>query len=394
MYATAMFFMKKTKGLPKVSQTVEEKKTLLYKKQNIFKRIGLTIANMGLGKERIAIIQNLAMMVEAGLQITDALKTLEAETPKKPVKKIMQRITQEVENGNALWRAMDRQEFFTPYAISLIRIGEESGSLAKNLQNLAVQDEKSQAMKQKVKTAMIYPIIIICLTVIIGVGLSWFVLPQLVGVLYALNADLPATTLAVIAVSEFFTRHGTQLLPVVLVGGFLLSLLMKFTPLRYVGQWIVLHIPGIKQLICHASVAQFGIVLGSLLHAGVAPVEALDSLTEVTSLLRYKSFYQKLTQHIKLGDSFAKSFAEIRGSKKVLPISVQQIIVTGERSGKLSDVLLKIADIYQKKAEETAQVLPIVLEPMLLMFVAGLVAIIAFAIIMPIYSVVGHIGGQ
>lgn len=76
-----------------------------------------------------------------------------------------------------------------------------------------------------------------------------------------------------------------------------------------------------------------------------------------------------------------------------MPISVQQIIITGERSGRLSEVLAKIADIYQKKAEETAQKLPIILEPMLLIVIAGMVAFIAFSIIMPIYSVVGNIGG-
>jgi type II secretory pathway component PulF len=363
-----------------------------YRSPGALKRMGLYLAHLGLGKQRSSFIQNLAMMLGAGLHVTDAIDTLAKESPG-AMKKVVRKILRDVENGSALWRAMDQQGFFTPYAIALIRIGEESGNLSQNLNNLAEQDEKDQAMRQKVKMAMIYPIIVIVLTFVITIGLSWFVLPQLVGVLYALNVELPMTTRAVIAVADFFTAHGSVLVPSLVAGAVIAGILFKFTKLRYLGQWIVLHIPGVKTLIIEASIAQFGIILGSLLRAGVAPVEALQSLTDVTSMLRYRSFYAKLTEHIKLGDSFSKSFVEIHGSRRILPPSVQQIVVTGERSGRLSEVLLKIADIYQKKAEETAQKLPIILEPVLLIFIAGLVAIIAFSIIMPIYSVVGNIGG-
>jgi len=358
------------------------------------KRMGLALANMGLGKFRSPFIQNLAMMLGAGLHVNDALSALEREAKKGPMHKLIGKIRVDVDNGLALWRAMDARGYFTPYSIALVRIGEESGNLAENLSNLAIQDEKDHAMKQKVKMAMIYPTIVIILTFIIAIGLSWFILPQLVGVLFALNVELPATTLAVIAVSDFFTKHGAVFVPSLVSGMALVGILAKFTKLQIVAQWILLRIPGIKTLIREASIARFGIILGSLMAAGVAPVESLRSLTEVTTLYSFKRFYQKLAEHVQIGDSFGKSFQEIHGSRKVLPISVQQIIVTGEQSGRLSEVLAKIADIYQKKAEETAQKLPIVLEPMLLIIIAALVAFIAFSIIVPIYSVVGNISGK
>jgi len=384
---------KSVEVLKEETKKKKKQKIALHKGPGTLKRIGLAFAHFGLGKFRSAFIQNLAMMLGAGLHITEALETLAKEAKKGPMKKLIKKIHADVENGTALWRAMDRQAFFTPYAIALVRIGEESGNLAENLDSLAIQDEKDQRMKQKVKMAMIYPSIVISLTVIIGVGLSWFVLPQLVGVLFALGAELPPTTLLIIAVSDFFAEHGAVLVPSLAFAAFVIAILGKFTRFRIVIQWVTLHVPGVKSLIIEASIARFGIILGSLLSAGVPPVDALESLTEVTSLQRYKKFYIQLTEHIKIGDSFSKSFAEIKNSKKVIPISVQQIIVTGERSGRLSEVLSKIADIYQNKAEETAQKLPIILEPMLLIFIAGLVGFIAFSIIMPIYSVVGNLGG-
>ena len=391
------FFKKKSKqaayiptaGLPSAGGKTKKK----YRGPGTFKRIGLAITHFGLGKFRSAFIQNLAMMLGAGLHVTEALDALMREAPKGPMKKLIKKIHHDVENGSSLWRAMDKQAFFTPYTIALVRIGEESGNLAENLDNLAVQDEKDQGMKQKVKMAMIYPMIVIVLTIVIAIGLSWFILPQLVGVLYALNVDLPPTTRFVIAISDFFTEHGATAVPLFALGAMVLSTLVKFTKLRYIAQWFVLHIPGVKSLIKEASIARFGIILGSLMKAGVPPVEALQSLADVTSLIRYKRFYQKLTTHIQVGDSFATSFEKIKKSRRVLPVSVQQIISTGEKSGRLSDVLEKIAHIYQKKAEETAQKLPIILEPMLLFVIAGMVAFIAFSIIVPIYSVVGNIGG-
>ena len=99
-----------------------------------------------------------------------------------------------------------------------------------------------------------------------------------------------------------------------------------------------------------------------------------------------------MLEHITLGDSFAKSFQTIRGSQKLLPPSVQQLVITGERSGALAEIMLKIADIYDKKASETAQKLPVILEPMLLLFIGSLVGTIAFAVIVPIYSIVGTVG--
>lgn len=393
-----MFFRKKNIKKADAAHTsapaVKKDPKAAYTQPGGLKRFGLALANLGLGKFRSPFLQNMAMMLGAGLHVTDALAALEREAKKGPMRKLIGTIHADVDNGMALWRAMDARGYFTPYTIALVRIGEESGNLAENLSNLASQDEKDHAMKQKVKMAMMYPTIVIILTFIIAIGLSWFVLPQLVGVLFALNVKLPATTLLVIAVADFFTAHGAVAVPLAFMGLLTIGILTKFTKFGILVQWLLLKVPGIKTLIREASIARFGIILGSLMGAGVPPVEALRSLTEVTNLHRDKCFYRKLTEHIQLGDSFAKSFQIIKRSKKVLPISVQQIIATGEQSGRLSEVLAKIADIYQKKAEETAQKLPIILEPMLLIVIAGLVAFIAFSIIMPIYSVVGNIGGK
>jgi type IV pilus assembly protein PilC len=344
-----------------------------------------------MGKQAYLFVESVATMLGAGLPLLDTLRVYELEIRSRAVKKIMRGMIEDVENGTPLWQAMANQHLFTPYDIAMVRIGEEAGSLARNMEYLSVQREKDRSLKQKVKMAMIYPTIVMIMMFIITMGLGLFVLPNLVQVLFSLNVDLPLTTRIVIYITNIFSKHGMVFVPLLMVGMVLFFLLAKFTRFRVVSQWLVFRIPGVGRLAREATIARFGVILGGLLQAGVPLIGSLDSLVRVTNVDSYQRFYADLLARIQLGDSFSKAFADIKRTKKLLPVSVQQLVITGERSGSLSESLLKIATIYEKKASETAQALPVILEPMLLLVVGALVGAIAFAIIVPIYSVVGNV---
>lgn len=360
-------------------------------RENIFVGVYNAVRHMGLGRERSTIVENLATMLNAGLPLVDSLRTLRMETHHKAARDLLQRILDRVESGSPLWRAMLVEHFFSPDSLALVRIGEEAGNLAANMAYLAVQQQKDADLRSKVKMAMIYPSIVLVLMFVIVIGLGMFVLPNLVSVLYSLNVSLPLITRLVIAFTNLFSQHGAIIVPGCIVGFLIVGVLVKFTPLQVAAQWLVFRIPGIGALLWEATIARFGVIIGGLLQAGVPLVDALRSLVEVTTILSYRRFYERLLEHILVGDSFAKSFAALRGSEKFLPLSVQQLVMTGERTGSLSKVMLKIADIYERKANETAQKLPVILEPMLLLFIGALVGTIAFSIIVPIYSIVGSV---
>lgn len=384
---------KDAKKEPKKEETLEALGLKLgAKRPGALARLSAGLSNFGLGKEKNNFIENLAILLNSGLSVIDAIRTIAMEVRVKPMKKILQKIIDDVESGIALWRAMDNQNFFSPYALALIRIGEEAGSLSKNMEYLSAQQEKSHALKSKVKSAMIYPSIVLVMTLTITLGLAWFVLPQLVGVLISLNAELPFVTRIVIAVANYFRDNGKVAVPLVFGALFFVFLVCKYTGLRGPAQMFVFKIPGIGTMAKSATIAQFGVILGSLLRAGVPLVESIKSMAEVTDTVAYKKFYFRLADEIEVGESFSNAFTKLKESKKLIPISVQQLVITGERSGKIADMLMRIADIYEKKAEEAAQRLPVVLEPMLLLFMGGLVGTIAYAIIVPIYSVVGNVG--
>ncbi|MEQ1849518.1 MAG: type II secretion system F family protein [Candidatus Peribacteraceae bacterium] len=372
----------------------KEKKVKVVKPQSSsgFTKALASLNNIGLGKEKAHFVENLAILLNSGLSVVDALKTIHMEIRLKPMKKLVSRIIDQVESGMPLWMSMDDQNFFSMYALALIRIGEESGALSRNMEYLSVQQEKDRALRGKVKMAMIYPSIVIVLTAIITLGLAWFVLPQLVGVLLALDAKLPLVTLIIIWVSNFFRDHGAVAVPSIF--GLMLGtvLLCKYTRLKGPSQQFIFRIPGIGTMARSATIARFGVILGSLLKAGVPLVESIKSMAEVTDIVSYREFYFRLGKEIEVGQSFAAAFESLKEAKHLLPASVQQLVITGEKSGKMSDMLLRIADIYEKKAEGAAERLPVVLEPMLLLFIGGLVGTIAFAIIVPIYSIVGSVG--
>ena len=346
-----------------------------------------------MGKYRHLFIQSLSTMLGAGLSLLDSLHAFQEEMRSKAVKKMVGKILESVENGSSLWKAMEDTCFFSPYEIALVHIGEDAGNLARNMEYLSEQQEKDNALKQKVKIAMIYPTIVLTMMFVIVMGLGIFVLPNLMQVLYSLNVELPLTTRIVIQFTKFFEMYGMKVAPLMIILFIAIALFSKFTRFKAVTQWFMFHIPGIGALAKQATIARFGVIMGGLLRAGVPLVEALESLVDVTQVYKYKSFYALLLERLNVGDSFSKVFESYPQTRKLFPISVQQLVITGERSGTLSETLLKIAEIYERKAEETAEKLPVILEPMIILFMGALVGTIAFAIIVPIYSVVGNIGG-
>jgi type IV pilus assembly protein PilC len=199
-------------------------------------------------------------------------------------------------------------------------------------------------------------------------------------------------TKIIIWVADFMKNHGAVAVPSFAVAGVLLVCLCKYTSLKGPTEQVIFHIPGIGPLAKSATIARFGVILGSLLKAGVPLVESIRSMADVTDTVYYKRYYYKLADEIEVGESFANAFKKLKDTNTLLPLSVQQLISTGEKSGKIAEMLLRVADIYEKKAEEWAERLPVILEPMLLIFLGGLVGTIAFAIIVPIYSLVGSVG--
>ncbi len=344
----------------------------------------------GLTKERDHFVENLSMLVLSGMPIMGALSAITRDTKNAQMKKILESISAELDAGYPLWKSFDRTNLFKGYTISLIRIGEESGKFAENLKVVSEQQEKERNLKSKVKSALMYPAFVLILVVVIGLGISWSILPKLAKIFADLKLTLPLITKILIGFGLFLQKNGIWFVPLTfLIVSIIIYVVFINEKTKFLGESFLYSIPGINTLMMEVEVARFGYLLGTLLEAGLPITRAIDSLIGASDSVRYKKFYVYLRESIEMGNSFQKSFAAYPKMDKLILQPMQQLVFSGEQSGNLNKTLLKIGQVLEEKSDTTTKNLTIIMEPILLVIVwAGVVAV-AFAVILPIYSLVG-----
>jgi type II secretory pathway component PulF len=330
------------------------------------------------------------MLVFSGMSITGALTSIIKQSKNPGMKKILERMLLEIESGSPVWKSFNKTGFFKGYTISLIRLGEESGNFAENLKVVALEEEKDRDFKSKVKSALMYPIFVLGLTGIVGIGISWFILPKLAKIFTDLKLSLPLITKVLLGFGVFLSKYGIIVVPIglVVIAGIVYTIFM-YEKTKFIGEAILFSIPGIKILLMEVEVARFGYLLGTLLEAGLPVTKAIESLAGATEVIRYKKFYLYLRDSIDMGNSFEKSFSLYKDIDSLIPQSFQQLIVSGEQSGNLNKTLIKVGRALEAKSDTTTKNLTIIMEPILLVIVWAGVVSVAFAVILPIYSLVG-----
>src|SRR3989338_3070661 len=296
-----------------------------------------------LGKERDYFVENLSMLISGGMPIMDALGAISQELRSRHMKNIIAAMKSDIESGYPLWKTLANTALFPEHSVSLIRLGEESGKLIENLKVVSVEQEKDRVFKSKLRSAMMYPIFVLSLTVIIGIGIAWFILPKLATVFSQLKIKLPLITEILINTGTFLGEYGSYVVPAgILVMAVLFFLIFKFSKTKFIGQFILFSSPGIKGLIKEVEVARFGYLLGTLLEAGLPINQAFDSLACATEISPYRKLYLHLRDSVGDGNSIQKSFLAFKHINRLIPAPIQQLVVRSEQSGTLSVSLLKI----------------------------------------------------
>jgi type II secretory pathway component PulF len=310
------------------------------------------------------------------------------------MKQILERMLLEIEAGSTVWKSFDKTGFFKGYTISLIRLGEESGNFAANLKVVALEEEKDREFKSKVRSALMYPVFVLALTLIVGIGISWFILPKLAKIFFDLKLTLPLITRVLIGFGLFLNEYGVIAVPLACLVIWGVAYVVFFNKkTKFIGESIIFSIPGIKNLLMEVEVARFGYLLGTLLEAGLPVTRAIDSLAGASDVIRYKKFYLALRENVEMGNSFQKSFSLYKDTDKLIPQPIQQLIISGEQSGNLNKTLIKVGQVLEAKSDTTTKNLTIIMEPILLVIVWAGVVSVAFAVILPIYSLVGNLNG-
>ncbi|HEY4499869.1 MAG TPA: type II secretion system F family protein [Candidatus Paceibacterota bacterium] len=365
------------------------------KTQSMWEKFLFRLSMLGTGKEQDYFIENIATLLISGMGMSAALDAIKSELRTNGMKKIIENLKEEIEGGSSLWKALQKLDFLPERNIALIRIGEESGQLSANLKVIVSQQQKERSFRSKIRSAMMYPLLVLALTFAIGIAIAWFILPRLASVFTTLKIQLPLITKGLIGLGNFIGAYGFIVIPLlIIILTVAIYLVFLYPRTRYIGQWLLFHLPGIRSLIQDTELSRFGYLLGSLLEAGLPVVDALHSIEQATLFQNYKKLYNFLAIHIEEGDSFQKSFEQYPDINKLIPVPIEQLIIAAERSGKLSDALLHIGAIFEEKTDTSTKDLTVILEPILLVIVWAGVVTVALAVILPIYSLIGGLDTQ
>ena len=350
------------------------------------------VTSLFLYKERQYFLDTLGLLLSSGMDMLNALMSIHDETSSPDMKKRIQILIDEINNGSPFWKAMQKVKLFPEQTIKILKIGEETGRLPDNIQIIVTQQEKEVEFKGKLQSAMIYPGIVVMLIFAIGGGLSLFILPRLASIFVSLNTELPLLTKILIVTGSFMATYGWFVFPILtMLLCIAVYFLFFYSKTKIYGERLLFKIPGIKTAIQQIELSRFGFTLGSILDAGISIVPAMQSMRDASSFVAYREFYQAMSDSIDEGNSFYKSFQRIKDSRTFIPLPIQNMIVAAERSGKIPEVLTKIGTIYEKKADLAAKNISVALEPILLIIVSIGVFLLALAVVMPIYGLVGSV---
>lgn len=342
----------------------------------------------GIKKNIYSFVEGLSIMLQAGVNFQEAVKSMEEETTSKRMRKLIEQVYQEVDQGESIAVALNHTGMLTQHMFALIQSGESAGRLSENMDLLVLQNEKEELFRSKVRSSLLYGVVVLTAALVVGIGVAWYILPQIAGFFVNFDAELPLLTRGLISIGLFTKAYGLIIFPIAGAGLFMmLYFLFSFPKTRFLGHSILFHTPVIKDLIRNAEIARFGFLFGTMLQAGMSIIDALDSLQSATSFKNYARCYQHMATEIENGSSLLDSMRSHPQTKNLFRGPALSLLNAAEKSGNLSGTLLKIGSIYEKKTEALSRNIPVLIEPILLLVVGVMVALLALGILMPIYNI-------
>lgn len=339
--------------------------------------------------EKVLLVRNLATMLDAGLTISRSLEIAKRQTRNVHLQEILIEIITSVKKGETLSTALSAfPKVFASLLVSMVRAGEESGKLTESLRVSSIQMERASNLQKKVKSALIYPSIVLSAMVCIGILMLLYVVPTLSGTFKELHAALPPTTQFIINASDFLI-HNTALALVLLVVFIFVSLsAIRSARGKVFLDWFLLKVPIIGGLIVEVNVARTTRTLASLFSSGVDMVLSVKITHDVLENSQYKKVLTEAEKSLTEGSPLSLSFAK---HPILFPPLVAEIVAVGEETGRLSSLLKETAEFYEESVERKTKDLSTVIEPFLMVIIGAMVGFFAISMIAPIYSLSSHI---
>lgn len=348
--------------------------------------INLPGSNKVKTKDLVIFTRQFSTMVNAGVPILRSLTLLKDQTTSLPLKKALETVVADIQGGANLSDALAKHpNAFQPIYVNMVRAGEAGGILDKVLNRLAFQQEKDNAIRGKIKAAMIYPCVIGTVVILAFFVLMTFIVPKIGTILTSLSgggAKLPVYTRALLSISHFMKSPAFLVTIIVVVP--LFTILFKHWTKTEKGryQWhsILLRIPVIKVIITKTAIARFARIFASLMGAGVSIVDAINTTAGAMGNAVIEKELRDCSKAIQAGSQLS---AEIEKSKHFPPI-VAQMLAVGEETGQTDTVIIKVAEFYEEEVDAAVAALSSVIEPVMILILGGMVGLIAISVFGPI----------
>lgn len=342
-------------------------------------------------RELILVTRQLATMLKAGLPILRCLRVLIEQTPNPKLKRVLSELSEDIEAGSALWQALAKHPaIFSNVYISMVKAGELGGVLDTVLEKLTGYLERENEINSKLKSASVYPIFISFFALLVVFFIISFVMPTFVGIFAASGAELPGPTKALLATGEFLKQQWLYILTGLVILFFLIKQWGKTELGRYYIDYLYLKLPIIGKALRKVVVARFARTMGTLIRSGITVVQALEVVEEVVGNKVVANAIRQARVSITEGDSITVPLQRTRVFEPI----VYQMIAVGEEIGALDDMLVRISDYFEEEVMYTIESLMALIEPILILVVALVVGGVVVATLMPMFEIIGTVGGM
>ncbi len=336
-------------------------------------------------RDKIVFAGNLSAMLSAGLSLSRALRVILKQTSNKRFHRLIATIIENVDAGASFHDALNAYpDVFPAVFVAMVEAGEQSGNLPAALSMVGEQLAKSYTLQKKIKGAMIYPAVIICIMAVIGMLMLIYVVPTLTATFAELNTELPASTQFVLGLSTLLATH------TLLFFGTVIGLIVVFVAwVRTAAgkrsmNYLALHTPIVGPLVQKANAATTARTLSSLISSGVDMVQALDITKRVVQNVYFQRVIAGAALQVQKGAPLAHVFQE---NTNVYPILMGEMVEVGEETGKLAEMLMKVALFYEDEVSQATKDLSTIIEPLLMVIIGTAVGFFAIAMVQPIYSI-------
>lgn len=329
-----------------------------------------------------------AVMIEAGIPIVQALDILSEQTQKRRFRDVIRRVKEDVEGGKTLAESMkSHPKIFPHMLVQMVAVGETGGALGNTLKEVAAYYEKMDSLKRKIKAAAAYPMVIFVVLIAVTTFLLVFIIPRFAQLYADVGAKLPTPTMIVIGISNILKRFFIHIVIAVVVLIFLFRRFVKTDVGKRMWDNLTMRLIIFGSLIRKVAVARFARTLGILLSSGVPIMESMEITAKASGNKIIESAVLKARKMVGEGKTIGEPLRETG----VFPPMVIHLITVGEQTGKLADMLHKIADFYDDEVDTAVAGLASVLEPVMVVIMGVFVGAILISMYLPIFGLAGTI---